>query len=610
MMTMKQIAEEYIRCFTDKSRVYMIENYLTTFDATQGREVRFNLFPKQKELIANFSLYPNNITTKPRQSGVTTTTAAFIACEIALARPERPETILTIANKLDMSKEMLLKIKTFLLSLPRWFWGEEYYGTPEKELKSIFITENSTNLVLFNGCKVHAKSSGKSAARGVSAVSWLIFDEAAFIENGIEVYSQAVATTSTGGHIVMISTPNGKDALYYTTFDKAKKGQNNYHITEFKWYQDPRYGKGLQWFKTDVNTGKTEVVNEIEFTYESLDSKIKDGWSPTSPWYVGMCNSLNNDSQQIAQEINVSFLGSSDTVIPAEVIEYHDKNHKRDPLFVDNREPATRIWQPAIEGHRYIMGIDASRGDSADSSVIQILDIDAVDEDGNKFIEQVLEYQGKMPGDNLGELAYDYGLQYNGALIVVDCIGGTGDACVLKLRDLGYPNLYYDDKNLKKTIIADDYKYTGMYRTEEKLPGFHTGSVRTQMILNFEKMLRENAIYIRSQRTIDEMNTWVFKNGRPDHMHGFHDDTLTCLAMTLYVFAFSFSTMVAMETKNRVMLKAWTTAGTIKEFSVETQERVKKIPLPFYSSSSLKTKVQSKSKPISFNQFLFKSLDR
>lgn len=67
MLTGKQIKEEYTKCLRDKSRIYMIENYLTTYDATKHETVPFKLFPKQKELVESFGKYPNNITTKPRQ---------------------------------------------------------------------------------------------------------------------------------------------------------------------------------------------------------------------------------------------------------------------------------------------------------------------------------------------------------------------------------------------------------------------------------------------------------------------------------------------------------------------------------------------------------------
>lgn len=564
MITPTQIVEEFHKCLIDKSRRYMIENYTQTYDLTKRKYVPFKLFPRQVDIINAYSEFDNNITTKPRQAGISTTTAAFIACQLALASKNSPETVLIVANKLSMSKDFLKKIKEFLLGLPRWFWGSAYYGTPEKEALSIFTAESQEKLELINGCLVHAKSSGKSAARGVSAVSWLIFDEAAFIENGLEVFSQAVATTSTGGKIIMISTPNGKDQLYYSTYNKAKKKENNYNVIELKWYEDPRYNSDLTWTKYDDTLGKYVTEKEVEFTAESYRLREKNKWIPSSTWYKTMCGKLNNDPQKIAQELDVSFLGSSDTVVSPEVIEFHEIYNVKEPLFKDNVIKETFIWKKPQSGHRYIMGIDASRGDAEDSSVIEIIDIDGVDEGGNPCIEQVLEYQGKMPGDMLGEIAFLYGKDYNNAYCVVDCIGGTGDACVLTLQRLGYKNLYYDDANLKTPTIMDKYKERNL-NIDERLPGFHASSVRFQMIKNFESMLRNNEIKIRSTRVISELGTWIYKNGRPDHMHGYHDDTLTCLAMSLYVLLFSYMKTIKNTQKDSVILKSWVNTSKVKQ---------------------------------------------
>ena len=90
----------------------------------------------------------------------------------------------------------------------------EFEFTPENK-NIIFDVCNGKEIKVKNGCKIVARSSGPDASRGVGGVTWLIFDEAAFIENGKDVYASALPTVSTGGHIIMISTPNGKDMLYY-----------------------------------------------------------------------------------------------------------------------------------------------------------------------------------------------------------------------------------------------------------------------------------------------------------------------------------------------------------------------------------------------------------
>ena len=179
MLDLIQISEEYVKCISDKSWIYMIENYLKTFDMQKGKEVKFNLFPRQKDLIEAFRDYRRNIVTKPRQAGITTTAAAFISCEIALASPESPETVLIVGRDLKLSQNLLEKIEHFLLQLPRWFWGDEFFSTDpksDKNKKDIFKIHNKQRLELQNGCTVYAVSSGPNAARGISSVSWLIFD--------------------------------------------------------------------------------------------------------------------------------------------------------------------------------------------------------------------------------------------------------------------------------------------------------------------------------------------------------------------------------------------------------------------------------------------------
>ena len=232
MVNVEYIKREFSKCYSDKSRIYMIENYFTTLNGNET--VAFKLFPRQKDLLNEIAIHNNIVTTKPRQAGISTVTAAKLACELTLATSKSPETALIVANKLDLSQLVLVKVKEFLLQVPRWFWGSEYYGTPENEKKTIFVTENKSELELINGSKIHAKSSGRNAARGVSAVSWLIFDEAAFIEDGKSVYAQAVATTASvkNARIIMISTPNGKDELYFDTYNKSMTGNNNFKIVE------------------------------------------------------------------------------------------------------------------------------------------------------------------------------------------------------------------------------------------------------------------------------------------------------------------------------------------------------------------------------------------
>lgn len=611
-MTERQI--DYIKCWKDKTRKYFIENYLSTFNADERKDVPFKLFPRQCAFLESLVEYPNTIAIKHRQAGITTVSSAWVTGQIVFAKKESPETVLCIGNKLDISQQLVDKIGTFIDQVPRWMWGDEYYSpdpNSAKNTKSIYKARNKQYIELFNGCKVYARSSGENAARGVPAVSILIFDEAAFIQNGTMVYAQAVAATASvkDAKIIMVSTPNGKDQLYYKTYVNALDKKNNYHPVEFKWFQDLRYNRYLSWKKKDAETGDEAVINEtvigkngeIKYDEEKWRRLERDGWKPCSPWYIEMCKSFNNDSQRIAQELDVSFLGSSDNVVPIDVI---DKQKTENVIEITNDWPLwdtlvneTWIWKDPIPEHRYICSVDPSSGSGDDFTAIEIIDVDATDDDGMPIFEQVLEYDGKLNGSEVGQLVERYARIYNNAFTVVECIGGYGDSVVLTLMELGYQNLYYDSPQIKNYTIQNEKQQTHK-EIQKQLPGFRTSSLRLQMIANFVDMVKTNSFIIRSQRVINELDTWVFKNGRPDHMDGSHDDLLTCLAMGLFVMMYYMLKNDKKKRRDECVVSSWcvnnsrTRATTINR---ETENvTISDTKMPIYSSNNMSKKEQSR----------------
>jgi hypothetical protein len=97
MLSTSEILKEYALCL--KSPIYAIENYLQTFDKTRDKFVQFKLFPRQKEIIYAYEKHRFNLVTKPRQAGVSTTTAAYMAIKVGFADLESPEAVLIIADR-------------------------------------------------------------------------------------------------------------------------------------------------------------------------------------------------------------------------------------------------------------------------------------------------------------------------------------------------------------------------------------------------------------------------------------------------------------------------------------------------------------------------------
>ena len=554
MLTREEILSEFTKCVIDP--IYPIESYLETFDKTQEGFVPFKLFRKQKEIIQAYIDNRFNMVTKPRQAGVSTTTAAYGAILVAFASAKNPEAILILANKQDMAFEFLDKIKNFLKQLPRWVWGPGYYETEENRAKTIFIKDSQKEIRLPNGSRVKAVATSKDALRGYTP-TWLIMDEAAFIENGAIVFSTALTALGTGGRAALVSTPNGMDALYYKTYEQSKSNDNDFFIVEMKWYQDPRYNKDLTWTNEE---DEDDIVTEVEFTHEHYDKMIDAGYKPSSSWYREMCRGMNNNAKMIAQELDVSFVGSGGNVINEKDIAFQEKNNVKDPKYTDGEEGSIWIWEKPIEGHKYISIADVARGDGEDSSTITIIDVTEM--------EQVMEYKGKLQPDLLAYPLDEYSRLYD-ALVVVDITGGMGVGTINKLLELGTPNLYYGEIGNKP---MDKFTQKTKHITlEGKYPGFNVApGVRTPMIAHFEYMVRTNAIKIRSLRLIFEMKRFIFKNGRADHQDGYHDDLIMAMAMGLWVYETSFKKLKASKEKTKAMLDGWVMANG-NEDNVEPQ---------------------------------------
>jgi len=554
-LSKEQAILEYAKCV--KNTPYALRTYLQTYDNTQSKYVPLDLFHDQIRLIEDYDNHEENIALKYRQAGVSTITSAWVSKRLVFASKTKPEKILVIANKQDTSIEMANKIRAFVEQWPSWL-GVGFSG--EKNAQKHFK--------LSNGCEVKAVATSKDALRGYTPTI-LIFDEAAFIDADDDFWSACMASLSTGGKVIVISTPNGFDPIYYSIYDQALRGMNDFKITEMYWYRDPRYSKDLKLlkvkdivhyllnraeYKDDEITIDYSDINPYDRDFDKIKKQFADGYKPYSSWFESMAKKLKFDRRKIAQELECNFLGSGDSVIPSDVVERMKENDIKNP---ENKFMGGAIWQwkEPVDGHKYIMGIDVSRGDSEDFTTFNIIDFDER--------EQVLEYLGKIPPDVAAEVAMKWAVMYN-AFVVIDITGGMGVSTSRKLQELGYKNLYVDGVN-----VADKWKYDP--KAMEKIPGINFNSKRVQIIAAFEEALR-HGFHIRSSRLLNELNTFVYVNGRPDHLKGQHDDLIMSCAMAIYVGETSFSQLEKVTETTKAMVESWTVnetpvKGSMKDFN-------------------------------------------
>ena len=557
---------EYAKCM--KSTPYALKTYLQTYDNTVQKYVPLELFPDQVSLVEDYENYTENIALKYRQAGVSTVTAAWSSKRLVFAKKNRPEKILIIANKLDTAVEVANKIRGFTDQWPSWV-GVGF--SAEKNSQRHFK--------LTNGCEVKAVATSKDALRGYTPTI-LIFDEAAYIEADDDFWAACMASLSTGGKVIVVSTPNGYDPIYYEIYDQALKGMNEFKISEMVWWKDPRYAKDLQLINVKdiihyyLNRHEYQDLEIIDYNgkeknFDEIKELVNKGYKPSSSWYESMVKKLKYDKRKVNQELECAFLGSGDNVFDSNLLEKIKNEDIKDPETT-MMGGGLWIWKEPIIGRKYIMGVDVSRGDSEDFSTFQIIDFESR--------EQVAEYVGKLPPDTLAEICFKWGNMYN-AFIVIDITGGMGVTTSLRLRELGYRNMYVDgvDYNNK-------WKYDP--KINEKIPGINFNAKRVQIIATFEEYLRHGLI-LRSKRILGEMNTFVYLNGRPDHQKGQHDDLIMSLAMATYVGESSFTSLNKVTSHTKAMIDSW-------QINTNTAKPVDMV-VPVISESNYKNNQPTKS---------------
>jgi phage FluMu gp28-like protein len=542
-LTKEQVLLEYVKCVKDTP--YALRTYLQTYDNTVSKYVPLELFPDQISLLEDFENYNENIALKYRQAGVSTVTAAWASKKLVLAQKTKPEKILIIANKLDTSQEMANKIRSFVSQWPSWT-GIDF--SPEKN--------SQKHYKLTNNCEVKAVATSKDALRGFTPTI-LIFDEAAFIDADSDFWAACMASLSTGGKVIVISTPNGFDPIYYEIYDQALRSMNDFKISEMFWFRDPRYTKDLYFVKTDdivhyllnkEDYKNNEVINwsNIDFddrNFDDVKKLMNEGFKPCSDWFEKMTKKLKFDKRKINQELNCAFLGSGDNVFDSKLLQKIHETYVKEP---ENRMIGNSlwIWKEPIIGHKYVMGVDVSRGDSEDFSCFQIIDFDER--------EQVAEYIGKLPPDNMAEICFKWASMYS-AYIVIDITGGMGVSTSRKLQEMGYKDLYVDGVD-----ITNKWKYVP--KSAEKIPGINFNNKRVQIIASYEEALRHD-FKIYSSRLFNEMNTFIFINGRPDHQKGHHDDLIMSISMATYVAESSFSNLTKVSEQAKAMIDSWSVSN-------------------------------------------------
>lgn len=480
--TKRSQVQEIIKCGKDPN--YFFKHYLKIQHPVKGL-IPFDTFPFQDDCVDQFNDHRFNIVLKSRQLGLSTLVAAY---SVWMAIFQREKNILIIATKLAVAQNFIIKVKTMIRSLPKWLLIPE-------------IIANNKQVIQFNhGSQIKAIPTSEDAGRS-EALSLLIVDEAAFVRNFDTIWTGIYPTISTGGRVIILSTPNGAGGQYYQLYSKAEAGLNEFNAIKLPWECHPE--RDDEWFeKTTANMSK----------------------------------------KQIAQEYLCDFAASGETFLDNQSIEWL-RTCVQPPIMRDGFDKNVWIWKQPLSEHDYILSADVARGDSKDYSTFHIID--------NATNEVVAEYKGKIRPDNFADLINEFGLRYNKALVCPEN-NSYGFATILKLLEMNYPRMYYRKK--KNSVYLGSY----VPKSSADSAGFNTnGKTRGTILAKLEEVIRNKQLICYSSRFYEELKVFTWQSGRAQAKRGFNDDLVMSLAIGSWLFDASTDYSKSSRAINDAMLSAF-----------------------------------------------------
>ena len=439
---------------------YFVRNYCRIITPFGVNFPEFRQY--QIDFLKSLSAVGDNVSSIPRQSGKSVTVGLY-TLHYALFNKDKYVGI--CGNTLGLAREVLDKIKKIFVELPIW-------------LQQGLVAWNKTYIELENGTKIMTAAANEDAFRGYS-MNLLIIDEAAYIENWNEFADSVFPAQAAlvDKKKILISTPNGMNSWYHIV-QNAKREDSAYNYFTMDWRDVPRYSP-------------------------------VDG-SRIDPEDFKMSEISTNGRQYFAQNYELAFLGSSNTLIESTALQNLIPRDE-DQIIFNSLFSGLRIFEKPIDGHSYIIGVDPAK-EGIDKTAIQVLDVTVLP------FKQVACANLDDSYLTIPAKLFDLGQYYNWAMVVVE-------------------------NNIDNSIVDNlsfNYEYEGeIFRERGKnLLGFRTTTkTKKQMLSLLKKLIEEDKFKIADKATIDELFVFVQqKNGSFSAQDGYHDDLVMALCIALVPF--------------------------------------------------------------------------
>ena len=243
-----------------------MDNILYSVDPVIWVKEQIGIEPDQWQADLLLDNHSDIIVNASRQVGKSST-IALKSLHKAIYR--KNSLILIISPSERQSKELLLKVKQGINSL---------------EIKPGLKEDNKLSIILDNDSRIVALPGSESTVRGFSSVNLLIIDEASRIDEELYYATKPMLAISKG-NIILLSTPNGKQGLFYEiwensdTFKKYRiKATDCSRISE-KFLEEQRKELGELMFKQEYMTEFIDNCNQL-FSSDLIEKAFVEDLEP------------------------------------------------------------------------------------------------------------------------------------------------------------------------------------------------------------------------------------------------------------------------------------------------------------------------------------------
>lgn len=363
-----------------------------------------------------------------------------------------------------------------------------------------------------------------SSGRG-DTIHWLHGSEVAVWRNGEELVSglmQAVPLLKNTA-IFLESTANGVGDFFHRTWQASKRGESAFTPLFFPWSMHQEYrmkpSPNFQRSREEKELIKLHALDDEQLMWRR--EKMKEFVSKPEKFYQEY---PLTDSEAFLSSGNPRFnisklMGMEEKCYEGQHIELTEKPLEEVKIIAKPLQNSPlKVWKQPQDGKQYVIGGDVAEGIGGDFSVASVIDKDSH--------ETVARWRGDAQPAEFGEILEQLGRWYNQALIGVE-INNHGLTTVQRLRDIGYDNLYRQERGIDERFE----EYTS------KLGWLTTLRTKPPLIDGLAEAIAKGQIIDHDRVFINECMTYVTdERGKTTAQEGCYDDTVMSTAIAFQLF--------------------------------------------------------------------------